>query len=495
MAKARTRPHPAPVPCREPHRAGSSSADGLPHRPGTGTEDAICTSYPGGRGVAGGFASGLVRGIDANRTIKEELAAAVRVQSARRRISVTDLVNPRQAFFRWTRPDIQPSPDRVQAMMSGTGFHALLGQAISTEEYVEQFVEWEGIVGRIDIYEDVPVEVKTTGALPADPVQVRPGYIDQLGMYCAITRVASGRLLVYRRNQFGRAPELRAYRVGFRDLDAVGAEMVRRRALFQEALEAHEAASLPCCEWHGRGCDYEQICGCAAAPPHARIVPASACSVERDAALEEMLGARLAVARHGAHEGLRLNDLVFPRKAAYQRRHADGAEDEDPDDAAVEARLRDLEREGFRGTLYKALRFGIPGAFRKVPVRVRTLADRVGTFRGVPTLLRSTRLRQMVERERLPYVSSHYFDRMAFEAALVGTDRARLILYYETLPGDKFVVYDVVFRDPRAAYEELDRRLALLESGAPPGELPACPGWMARRCAYAPGCGCGDAAT
>jgi hypothetical protein len=443
--------------------------------------------------VAGGFASGLVRSIDANRTIKEELAAAVRVQSARRRISVTDLVNPRQAFFRWTRPDIQPSLDRVQAMMSGTGFHALLGQAISTEEYVEQFVEWDGIVGKIDIYEDVPVEVKTTGALPDDPAQVRSSYIDQLGMYCAITRVASGRLLVYRRNQFGRTPELRAYRVGFHDLDALRTEMVRRRALFQAALEAHDPASLPCCEWHGRGCDYEQICGCAEAPPHARIVPAPAFGMERDGALEETLAARLTVARAGTHDGFRLNDLVFPRKAAYERR-AEGSEDEDQDDAAVEARLRDLERQGFRGTLYKALRFGIPGAFHGVPVRLRTLADRVGILRGVPTLLRSTRLRQMVERERLPRVCSHYFDRMAFEAALLGADRARLILYYEALPGDKFMVYDVVFRDSRAAYQELDRRLALLESGAPPGELPACPDWMARRCPYAPGCGCGGAA-
>ena len=100
------------------------------------------------------FSTQFVRVIDANRTVKDELTAAVRSQSARRRISVTDLVNPRQAFFRWTRPEIQPSPDRLQMMMSGTGFHNLFGQAISTEEFVEQFVEFEGIVGKIDIYEE-----------------------------------------------------------------------------------------------------------------------------------------------------------------------------------------------------------------------------------------------------------------------------------------------------------------------------------------------------
>ncbi|MGH2398303.1 MAG: hypothetical protein ACRDF6_00535, partial [bacterium] len=101
--------------------------------------------------MADAFSVQFVRGIDANRTLKDELTAVIRNKSSRRRISVTDLVNPRQSFFRWTRPEIQPSPERAHFMMAGTGFHDLFGRAVSTEEFVEQFVEYEGVVGKIDI--------------------------------------------------------------------------------------------------------------------------------------------------------------------------------------------------------------------------------------------------------------------------------------------------------------------------------------------------------
>src|SRR5439155_494933 len=112
------------------------------------------------------LAQSVILGIDANRTVKDELTAALKRQGRRRRISVTDLVNLRQAFFQRARPDIQPDPERKQAMLAGTGFHEVFGRAVSTEEFVEQFVEFQGIVGKIDIYDDVPVELKTTASLP-----------------------------------------------------------------------------------------------------------------------------------------------------------------------------------------------------------------------------------------------------------------------------------------------------------------------------------------
>lgn len=436
------------------------------------------------------FAGRFVRSIDANRTIKEELTAAVRSQSARRRISVTDLVNPRQAFFRWTRPDIQPSPDRTQFMMAGTGFHNLFGQAVSTEEFVEQFVEYEGVVGKIDIYEDVPVELKTTSTLPDDPTAARPSYIDQLGMYCTMTGVPQGRLLIYRREQFGRQPALRAFRVDFHDLAPIRTEMLRRRDIFRAALDGSDPAGLPCCEWFGRNCDYSEICRCDVAEPFTRVVPQDGFQIDRDSDLEAAFASQLPVTDEQPR-GFRLNDLVFPRKAAYERQTPD---DEEVPDETVESKLRDLERQGFRGTLYTALRFGIPGAFKNQPVKLRSLTDRVGMFRDVPTLLRFTKFREMVERDRLPYAMGHYFDRLAFECALVNNDRGRLVLYYEVLPGDKFMVYDVSFKDLPAISAEADRRLALLESGAPPHELPACPTWMFKNCRFKDRCGCGDAA-
>ena len=435
------------------------------------------------------FSAAFVRGIDANRTLRDELTAAIRTQSARRRISVTDLVNLRQAFFRWTRPEIQPSPDRAQFMLAGTGFHDLFGRTVSTEEFVEQFVEYEGIVGKIDIYEEVPVELKTTGSNPDAPGAARPGYIDQLGMYCTMTGATSGRLLIYRREQFGRQPALRAFRVEFADLAPIGAEMQRRRDSFSAALERNDPGDLPQCEWFGRNCDFAEICHCETAPVLTRVVPQDGYRIERDDAVETKFLAQLSSA-DSRPAGFRLNDLVFPRKAAFERQVTDD-EEESPD--GIEVRLRDLERQGFRGTLDKALRFGIPGAFTREPVRLRSLTDRVGMFRDVPTLMRVTKFRDMVDRDRLPQAMGHYFDRLAFECALSGHDRGRLVLYYEVL-GEKFMVYDVGFKDVTAVHAEADRRLGLLESGASPSELPACPAWMAKFCRYKDRCGCGDAA-
>src|SRR5207245_857036 len=158
------------------------------------------------------FSAKFVRNVDANRTIKDELTAAIRTQGARRRISVTDLVNPRQAFFRRTRPDIQPSAERAQTMMTGTGVHAQFERTISTEEFAEQFVTYEDIVGKIDIYEDAPVELKTTSFQDRDGV-VRPSYLDQLGMYCAMTGIPRGHLVVYYTPRSGDGAVLSAYAV------------------------------------------------------------------------------------------------------------------------------------------------------------------------------------------------------------------------------------------------------------------------------------------
>ena len=441
--------------------------------------------------MKGMFAHEHILAIDANRTIKDELAAAARSQSARRRISVTDLVNPRQAYFRWTRPDIEPSLDRIQLMLSGTGFHAVFGQTVSSEGFVEQFLEYEGIVGKVDIYEDVPVELKTTGSIPEEIEAARPAYIDQLGMYCTMAGQGAGRLLVYRRQMYDRPPELRAFDVAFRDIGAIRAEMFRRRDMLREAMDRNDPGTLPRCEWWERGCDYREVCGCETAGPLARAVPASDIRIERSPDLERKLTGQLLVSDLASEEkrrGFGLNDLVFPRKAAYERlKH-----EEEEDDQTLETRLRDLERRGFQGALYKALRFGIPGAFTAIPVRLRTLTGRVGTYKGIPTILRSSKFRKMVPRERLPEDMSHYFDRLAFECSLAGREQGRLVLYYEVLPGDKFMVYDVTFKKLPAILAEADRRLALLESGAPPADLPACPSWMFKRCEFAPQCGCGN---
>ena len=432
------------------------------------------------------FSPRFISTIEANRTIKDELTEAASRQSARRRISVTDLVNVRQAYFRRTRPDIVIPLDRRQLMWAGTGFHQLFGAAVSSEEFLEQFLELDGIVGKVDIFEDVPVELKTTSFMPQE-IGDRGSYFDQLGMYCAMARKGEGQLLVYRRAVRGQEPMLRAWRIGFSDLPAIEAEMRMRRDLLARALDAEDPSALPRCEWHGKSCDYREVCGCDEAEPDQRVVPDGTYDVREDPGLAQAFMAKLRCREPGETFGI--HDLVFPRKSLLERSGAEGGEREQDE---PERSLQSMERSGFQMALLDALYYGMPGAFKGVPVRLRSLKGVVRTFRGVPTLFRSSRFREIVDRDRLPHAQPHYFDRLAFDCALAGQESGRLVLYYENLPGEKFMVYDVRLRNLDAIADEADRRLAVLEAGGPPEALPACPQWMSKFCRFAPACGCGD---
>ena len=69
-------------------------------------------------------------------------------------------------------------------MWAGKGFHDIFGAAVSSEEYIEQFVASNRVVGKIHIYETVPIEVETTSKLSeeADLLRNRPGYTKQFCM-------------------------------------------------------------------------------------------------------------------------------------------------------------------------------------------------------------------------------------------------------------------------------------------------------------------------
>ena len=285
------------------------------------------------------FSPQFVATVEANRTIKDELTEAVRVGRQRRRISVTDLLNSRQAFFRRKRPDIQPSPDRLQLMFTGSGFHDLFGHSTFSEEFIEQFVEFEGVVGKIDVFEDLPTELKTTGSIPENVLSVRPSYLDQLGMYCTIVGRQQGRLVLYRRSSFGSEPLLIVHRVDYLNQSALLAEMLRRRDALEHALATNTPSALAKCEWFAIGCDYRECCGCEAAVAGSRLVPLDAMRITEDCQAAATLLAKLD-GRVKPANGFTLNDLVFPRKAALSR--GSGEADEPHHDGL--AALAQLER-------------------------------------------------------------------------------------------------------------------------------------------------------
>ncbi len=370
-------------------------------------------------------------------------------------------------------------------MMAGTGFHETFGRSVSSEEYVEQLVEFREIVGRIDVYEDIPVELKMTSAIPSDPIAWRPSHVEQLGMYCTMVDRARGYLLYYRRSEYGRQPELKAYELEYANLPAIASEMERRRDLLKHALDAGRPDGLHRCEWFGRDCDYASICECANAEEEQRMVTHGAIRVHEHANLAQRLVD--SIRSTPQEKSLILHDLVWPRRAAYRRAPDFGEEEESPQE-----RMASLQRRGFEEVLNDAIWFGSPGEFKRLRTTFGPITVSIMQFRGVPTLLRSPRgQREMVDRKRLAEVFPHYIDRLGFECVLAESERGRLIVYYPTIPDDKFMVYDIWFGDLATIRAEMERRLALLEGGAPPNQLPACqPAWIERLCPFAPGCGC-----
>lgn len=393
-----------------------------------------------------------VSNIEANRSVKDALLMRLQTRRPPQRISVTDLLSLKQAYFRRKHPEIVPPLERQQLMWAGTGFHDVFEAAVSSEEYIEQFVELEGVVGRIDIYEKVPVEVKTTSNLgeEANLRRKRPGYIKQLGMYCGMVDIGEGKIVVYQRQAPPESsPPLAVYDVRFPDLEAIRQEMVRRRSLLQEAIASDDPSRLPRCPWYGLQCDYSSVCDCGTTTvPTSYEIAELAGEVKPDKETVRKLLDKLTEQRPG--EALRLNDIVFPRKAYFARLQRETVVDEEAVDLEeAEERLTSMDRQGFLRVLRGALEYGAPGEAQRIPANLAELKDRVLLHQGVPTIVRVSGLRSVVERGKLPEFYTHYFLRLGFECALSNNTRGRLVLYYRNVQEEdaKLMVYDVSFRN------------------------------------------------
>ena len=432
--------------------------------------------------------------IEANRAAKDALMQKLRARRPPHRITVTDLTNLKQAYFRRKYPEITPPLEKQQLMWAGTGFHKIFGAAVSSEEYLEQFVEIEGIVGKIDIYEEIPIEVKTTSTAvsPKGLLKYRQTYIEQLGMYCAMVNISQGKIIIYQR-QDQEAPQapLSAYHVTFPNLEAIRDEMRRRRDLLIHALISNDPSNLPVCPWFGRGCDYSEVCDCrTASVPLSYEIAELAGQIQFDDVTCQQLLAEVAVPQPSSR--FRMNDAVFPRKAYFERlKSAETTLDEEESQQKKEGYLRSMDERGFLDALRESLQYGAPGEVQSVPVQCASLSDLVRVHQNLPTILRDPKFQSLVERQRLPWTFPHYFLRLGFECALTGHQKGRLLLYYAKVDKEdaKLMVYDVSFRSLNALKSEALRRVELLETASSPFDLPKCPSWMCRNCEYRLECG------
>ena len=432
--------------------------------------------------------------IEANRSVKDALMQSLKTRRPPYRISVTDLLNVKQAYFRRKYPEITPPLEKQQLMWAGTGFHRTFGSAVSSEEYLEQFVEAEGIVGKIDIYERIPVEVKTTSTPVSmkDLLQYRPTYIEQLGMYCAMVNSHEGEIIVYQRpvEASPSVSPLIVYHITFPDLEAIREEMRRRRDLLVQALIANESSNLPVCPWLNKQCDYSQVCDCATTSvPASHEIADLAGEIYVDSTTCEQLLSKMAGAQPSQQFGI--NDIVFPRKAYFERLRLQAATPVEQVREEKEEYLRSMDERGFLDALRDSLYFGAPGEAQRIPVKHASLSDLIRTWQNLPTLLRDPKLSSLVERERMPRIFSHYFLRLGFDCALTENAKGRLLLYYVRVPKEdaKLMVYDVNFRNLNAVKAEALRRLELLEKATSPLQLPKCPPWLCAYCDHRLECG------
>jgi len=436
----------------------------------------------------------FVSRIEANRSVKDSLMQSLKTRRPPYRISVTDLTNLKQAYFRRKYPEIVPPLEKQQLMWAGTGFHKTFGSAVSSEEYLEQFVEAEGVVGKVDIYDRIPVEVKTTST-PVDPdnlLRQRPTYVEQLGMYCAMVNAHDGEIIVYQRqvDESSSTSPLLVYHVTFADLEAVRSEMRRRRDLLLEALVSNDPVNLPACIWFNRQCDYSRVCDCkTTSQKAAHEIAAMASDIYLDSTTCQQLLSKMA----GPHPSrvFRINDIVFPRKAYFDRLKAREAAQAEEVREDKEEYLRSMDQRGFLDALRDSLRYGAPGDAQRIPVRHASLSDLVQIWQNMPTILRDPKFSSLVERERLPRTFPHYFLRLGFECALTDHSRGRLLTYYVKVPKEdaKLMVYDVTFKNLDAIRAEALRRVELLDKAQTATELPKCPSWLCSYCDYGVECG------
>jgi hypothetical protein len=252
-----------------------------------------------------------------------------------------------------------------------------------------------------------------------------------------------------------------------------------------QALISNDPSNLPVCPWLNKQCDYSQVCDCATTSvPESHEIADLAGEIYVDSLTCEQLLSKMAGAQPSQLFGI--NDIVFPRKAYFERLKLSEEVREEKEEY-----LRSMDELGFLDALRDSLRYGAPGEAQRIPVKQAPLADLVQTWQNLPTILRGPKFSSLVERERLPRTFPHYFLRLGFDCALTENTKGRLLLYYVRVSKEdaKLMVYDVNFRNLNAVKAEALRRLELLEKATSPLQLPKCPSWMCPYCDYRLECG------
>jgi hypothetical protein len=412
---------------------------------------------------------------------------------AAKAVSVTDLVAPRRAYWRAVASVPLP-PERQARVERGRALHRRLGVALSTEGQLEVRVRRDGVVGRIDLLGDVPVEVKTGGSDVAtdELVESRPEHLEQLAMYCALSDRPRGRLLTVVASD-ERVIAVRAADLGVREVALVRREMVAGADALRRARALGSPDELPRCRWFGRGCEFRDagVCDCSAGSGTEPSPILSALSPLEDRAdvADRVLGRIRETVVEPTPSGVeRFRDLLYPRRTYFARTSVVPSASPVPLDPAAPVDLY--------GRVVHAVEGGPVGETARLVPRAGGIAEEVGAFRGEPYLVRTSRARERPTGSDLVRRQPQYPMELGLRCVATGRDTARLILGWEGATSDAERVRVFEFRfAPLTAFARLWReRLRDLEAavlGRAPAGLAPCPGWMYPDCPYRVDCACG----
>lgn len=433
--------------------------------------------------------------VELDAALSHELRERSRALEGLGSVWVTDLLDPRTAYFRARVPQPIP-PERLEAIAHGRDRHEAFERAAAEVAFREVRVFREGIVGVIDVFEEMPTEVKTSSSFPgaSELAAQRPAYLEQVAMYCALADRPEGRLVLLRPEPSG-ADLLVAYRLRVVDVARVRGEMGRRRDALRSAFAHDDPSGLPACRWFGRGCEYRATSACPCTGSERLLDPAildAIGAIETDPEESARLNARLgAVPDPGDRSPAvpRFTNLLFPRRAYFRAR---ASTDEEGPAAPGRAGSDDLYRH-----LVAVLDSGAPGESTREAPQVPWVRERVGLFRGEPVLLKVTRARSIPAATELRSRQPHYFVDLALRCAAARRDSGWLVLGSERASSVEERVRAIHVRVPlRPAWEAIGGQRArdlerALHGDSDPLELPACPGWMFESCPYRDRCRCG----
>jgi hypothetical protein len=421
-----------------------------------------------------------------------ELLGRYRSRRPVRGVVVTDLLDPRPAYWRTIAP-IPPTESESARLVEGREIHERLGRRLAPAAAREFRVRRDGIVGKIDILGDRPVEIKSTSSLPKatdDPRESRPSYVEQLAMYGALVDRGEGRLVVVRAPVTTPA-ETRVWDVPLGDRSAIRAEMRARATALRTSRDRSDPAGLPRCGWYDRGCPFrrEHVCVCDGGEPalSGAILKEVGRPTPNGLAAEE-IGRLLGPTDVSPSEIGRFRELAYPRRAYFDGidsgsdSEAEGVGPGGPPDETWSA-LQALLEDGPAGEY--ELRHDPSGE----------PAEAIPTFRGVPALVKSSRSLRPVPADRLVADRPHYVLELALRCASLGSPEGWLLLGMERVPseGDWIRAQHLRFGSMPQLASLLERRrraIAEARQNRDPTGLPRCPRWMVERCPHRAVCGC-----